>query len=356
MKTRREARLRGARRGACRERQSVLADAVHALSRRLILAASESEAIRGFVRRHGMRFGARRFVAGETFEEAVPVLRSSTAAGCSRIRRCSARASGSPARRGRSWRSTSACSTASAARACGRTSRSSRPISASHSTRSWPARTSVASRRTPAGLDNFVRMDMEESRYVDPTLAVYRRLRESGRTTSASSCRRTSTAPSATSRSSSPLAPNVRVCKGAYLERPEVAHPEKRGRRRRVRQAARAGAAECGLRRHRDARRADDRARDRVHPARADPRRERSSSRCSSACGRSSSSRSSAAATRCSWPRPTGRTGTGTSCADWPSGPPTSASCCGTSCEDRRMAEAGPQGSTRLARATGRSR
>ena len=29
-------------------------------------------------------------------------------------------------------------------------------------------------------LDNFVRMDMEESRYVDPTLAVYRRLRESG--------------------------------------------------------------------------------------------------------------------------------------------------------------------------------
>ena len=53
----------------------MLGNAVQALSRRLILAASESESIRGFVRRHGMRFGARRFVAGETFEEAVPVLR-----------------------------------------------------------------------------------------------------------------------------------------------------------------------------------------------------------------------------------------------------------------------------------------
>ena len=31
-----------------------------------------------------------------------------------------------------------------------------------------------------AELGNFVRMDMEESRYVDPTLAVYRRLRAVG--------------------------------------------------------------------------------------------------------------------------------------------------------------------------------
>ena len=46
----------------------MLADAVNALSRRVILAASESEALRGFVRRHGMRFGAERFVAGETFD------------------------------------------------------------------------------------------------------------------------------------------------------------------------------------------------------------------------------------------------------------------------------------------------
>ena len=44
---------------------------------------------------------------------------------------------------------------------------------------------------------------MEESRYVDPTLAVYRRLRAGGTTTSASSSRRTSTVPRATSRACS---------------------------------------------------------------------------------------------------------------------------------------------------------
>ena len=51
--------------------------------------------------------------------------------------------------------------------------------------------------------------------------------RTAGRRTSASSSRRTSIAPSGISRSLLDLEPNVRVCKGAYLEPPEVAYPEK---------------------------------------------------------------------------------------------------------------------------------
>src|SRR5204862_6322700 len=43
--------------------------------RRAILAAADRPRVRRLVRRHGMRLGAARFVAGETFDEAVPVLR-----------------------------------------------------------------------------------------------------------------------------------------------------------------------------------------------------------------------------------------------------------------------------------------
>ena len=50
-------------------RPPVIAGAINAISRRAILAAAESELLRAFVRRHGMRFGASRFV-GETFESA----------------------------------------------------------------------------------------------------------------------------------------------------------------------------------------------------------------------------------------------------------------------------------------------
>ena len=48
---------------------------VNAGVRKAILAAADSPRVGRFVRRHGMRLGAARFVAGETFEEAIPVLR-----------------------------------------------------------------------------------------------------------------------------------------------------------------------------------------------------------------------------------------------------------------------------------------
>jgi proline dehydrogenase len=48
---------------------------VEALLRRAILAAAANPRVRRLVRRHGMRLGAARFVAGETLDAAVPVLR-----------------------------------------------------------------------------------------------------------------------------------------------------------------------------------------------------------------------------------------------------------------------------------------
>src|SRR3982751_5089063 len=51
------------------------AEGVNAGTRRAICAAADSPRARRVVRRHGMKLGAGRFVAGETIDEAVPVLR-----------------------------------------------------------------------------------------------------------------------------------------------------------------------------------------------------------------------------------------------------------------------------------------
>jgi proline dehydrogenase len=78
-----------------------------------------------------------------------------------------------------------------------------------------------------AELGNFIRIDMEYSALVDPTLRIYRRLREAGLdnvgTVLQSYLYRTPEDLEALL----PLRPNLRLVKGAYLEPPEVAYPRK---------------------------------------------------------------------------------------------------------------------------------
>jgi proline dehydrogenase len=75
---------------------------------------------------------------------------------------------------------------------------------------------------------NFIRIDMEQSQFVDATLRVYRRLREAGLdnvgTVLQSYLYRTPEDLDALL----PLAPNLRLVKGAYLEPPAVAYERKR--------------------------------------------------------------------------------------------------------------------------------
>ena len=79
-----------------------------------------------------------------------------------------------------------------------------------------------------AELGNFIRIDMEYSAVVDATLGIYRRLRDAGLdnvgTVLQSYLYRTEDDLAALT----PLEPNLRFVKGAYLESPEVAYPEKR--------------------------------------------------------------------------------------------------------------------------------
>ena len=78
-----------------------------------------------------------------------------------------------------------------------------------------------------ADLDNFVRIDMESSAAVDATLRIYRALREAGLdnvgTVLQSYLYRTPEDLEALL----PLRANLRLVKGAYLEPPEVAYPRK---------------------------------------------------------------------------------------------------------------------------------
>jgi proline dehydrogenase len=75
--------------------------------------------------------------------------------------------------------------------------------------------------------DGFIRIDMEQSRYVDATVRIFRRLRESGLdrvgTVLQSYLFRTPGDLDALL----PLGPNLRLVKGAYLEPESVAYPRK---------------------------------------------------------------------------------------------------------------------------------
>ena len=120
---------------------------------------------------------------------------------------------------------------------------------------------------------NFVRMDMEESRYVDPTLEVYRRLRSDGTDNVGIVLQAYLYRSEARSRKPARARAERPRLQGGVPRAPRDRVSGEAGRRRRLRAPARARATPRRVRRHRDARRADDRARDRVRGARADPGR-----------------------------------------------------------------------------------
>ena len=79
-----------------------------------------------------------------------------------------------------------------------------------------------------ASLGNFIRLDMEESFYVDPTLRVFRGLREEGHENVGTVLQSYLYRTPADLESLLELTPNLRFVKGAYLEPPAVAYPEKK--------------------------------------------------------------------------------------------------------------------------------
>ena len=77
--------------------------------------------------------------------------------------------------------------------------------------------------RHAAELDNFVRIDMEDSSTTDDTLRIYRELREAGHDNVGIVLQARLKRTIDDVRALAALRPNVRICKGIYLEPPEIA-------------------------------------------------------------------------------------------------------------------------------------
>lgn len=200
---------------------------VNPIFRKGILVATNNQLVSAGVRRYGMRLGAARFVAGESLDEAVPVLRRLNEAGL---------------RTNTTLLGEHVDSIETARAVVESYEEILDRIAAEGLT------TNVALKLTHLGLDigqdiafdnvssiarhaarhgNFVRIDMEESSRVDATLATYRRLRDGGIDnvgTVLQSCLYRS---EQDLEALLPLAPNLRLVKGAYLEPATVAYPKK---------------------------------------------------------------------------------------------------------------------------------
>ena len=202
--------------------------AFSSLPRALILRAADSAWLRRFVDRYGMRLGAGRFVAGETLDECVAVLRRLNDAGL----HVNTTLLGEDIRRAEETAQVVSEYERILDRLASEELRANVALKLTHLGLVLDEETAyanverVVAHAGPLGL--FVRIDMEQSAFVDATLRTYERLRDSGHgnvgVVLQSYLYRT---PSDLERLL-PRAPNVRIVKGAYLEPASIAHPEKR--------------------------------------------------------------------------------------------------------------------------------
>jgi len=195
----------------------------NATLRKGILAAADSPRVQGLVRRHGSRLGAARFVAGETLDDCIAVLRRLNEQGFAANTTLLGEGVLEPTQ-------TEAVVAAY------------REVIDRIATEGLNA--NVALKLTHLGLDideelafenlrrlleqgSFIRIDMEQSQFVDATLRIFRRLREAGYDNLGTVLQAYLYRTPDDLESLLDLAPNLRLVKGAYLEPESIAYPHK---------------------------------------------------------------------------------------------------------------------------------
>ncbi|MGH3008160.1 MAG: proline dehydrogenase family protein [Gaiellaceae bacterium] len=195
--------------------------------RKAILAAADSPRLQRFVQRYGFRLGASRFVAGERLDAAVPVLRRLNEGGLL----TNTTLLGEGVRDEAETRAVVAGYTELLDRIKTESLRTNVALKLTHlglAIDEELAHGNLAELvEHAAGTGNFVRIDMEESAHVDATLRIYRQLRESGHENVGAVLQSYLYRSEDDLAALLPLAPNLRIVKGAYLEPPEIAYPEK---------------------------------------------------------------------------------------------------------------------------------
>ncbi len=201
--------------------------ALSALPRTAILRAASSGRLQGLVQHHGMRFGAARFVAGETLDECVAVLRRLNDAGLHANTTLLGEAI--PTTDG------AAAVVVEYERILDRLAaeglRANVALKLTHLGLSFDHEITYANVERlvahAASVNNFVRIDMEQSAFTAATIEIFERLRDAGHENVGTALQ------SYLYRAPDDLerllrqAPNLRIVKGAYLEPDSIAYPEK---------------------------------------------------------------------------------------------------------------------------------
>lgn len=195
--------------------------------RSALLNAADSRPMQRFMYRHGMSLGARRFVAGETLDEFLRVVQSVNDRGF--VVAAGLLGEGVAAER-------DAASVVHEyqhilRRLANLSLRSNIALKLTHLGLGIRQQLALDNVRTIVSgaqpLDNFVRMDMEQSAYTDATLTIYRQLRDEGHRNVGTVLQAYLRRSESDLRTLLPLQPNLRLVKGAYLELPDIAFPKK---------------------------------------------------------------------------------------------------------------------------------
>ncbi len=204
-----------------------LRTAVSTLPRAAILHAAESDRLQELVQRHGRRMGAARFVAGETLDSCVAVLRKLNDAGLHANTTLLGEAipdeAGAAAITARYEQIVERLVTEKL--------RANVALKLTHLGLSFDEGTAYANLArlvARAGeLGTFVRIDMEQSAYVETTLRLYERLRDAGKDSVGAVLQAYLRRTRDDLERLLPRAPNLRIVKGAYLEPASIAYPDK---------------------------------------------------------------------------------------------------------------------------------
>jgi len=203
--------------------------AAGAILRKALLRAANSQGLGRLVRRHGMRLGASRWVAGETLAEVDEVLRRINAHGLGAATALfDASVSGQAEAQAQVREYQAAIRHIAAAGLDAYVGIKLSHLGLGFDDRDAAFENTAAIVRDAAANGQFVRIEMEQSRHVEDTLAVYRRLRQRGLDNCGLVLQSYVRRSEADLDRLLPLTPNVRLVKGAYLEPANVAYPDKR--------------------------------------------------------------------------------------------------------------------------------
>jgi proline dehydrogenase len=196
---------------------------VNAALRKGILVAADSSRVQSLVRRHGMQLGASRFVAGETLDECIDVLRRLNEQGLKANTTLLGEGVLEPTHTERVVQAYEQVIDRIAAGGL----RANVALKLTHLGLEIDEDLAYANMERLLAKGQFIRIDMEQSQFVDATLRLFRRLREQGHENVGTVLQAYLYRTPDDLESLLDLKPNLRLVKGAYLESPAIAYPKK---------------------------------------------------------------------------------------------------------------------------------